>query len=121
MKQRGLLVQTFIHSLQTNWSSLETVGDQSAYVVEIQTYLQKTIPAVREALSCSKKFFNHFCHKFASEFIPSLISNTQKCKLMSAIAVEQVRDNSQFNLGEIFNYEIRYNGTNLNQMRYINY
>eukprot|EP00800_Vazella_pourtalesii_P019401 TRINITY_DN6566_c0_g1_i1.p1 TRINITY_DN6566_c0_g1~~TRINITY_DN6566_c0_g1_i1.p1 ORF type:complete len:652 (-),score=146.06 TRINITY_DN6566_c0_g1_i1:61-2016(-) len=80
----------FHHMIKNNWSSLESVGDQSTYVIEIQSYLQRTIPVVREALSCSKKFFNHFCHKFASEFIPNLISSTQKCKPISAIAVEQL-------------------------------
>ncbi|KAI6647973.1 Procollagen-lysine,2-oxoglutarate 5-dioxygenase 3 [Oopsacas minuta] len=86
----GLEIISGVRYIMNNWSSLESVGDQSTYVVEIQTYLHRTIPAVRDALSCSKKFFNHFCHKFASEFIPSLISNTQKCKPLSAIAVEQL-------------------------------
>ena len=77
--------------LQVHWQSIETVGDQSAYVSAIVQHLHKSIPVIRDNLYSSRKYFTQFCIKFVNAFIPRLINNIYKCKPLPITAAEQVR------------------------------
>lgn len=46
------------------WSSVETVGDQSSYVSTIVAHLRHTIPSIRDQLSSCRKYFTQLCVKF---------------------------------------------------------
>ena len=52
------------------WSSVDAVGDQSAYVTALTAHLKTNLPIVRDALTTSRKYFTQFCHKFA-KFVPT--------------------------------------------------
>lgn len=75
---------------KTPWQSVESVGDQSAYVTAITGHLKSTIPLIRDNLSSSRKYFTQFCIKFANSFIPKFIQNIYKCKPLSTAGAEQL-------------------------------
>lgn len=47
------------------WSSIESVGDQSGYVSNIIAHLRQTIPIIRDRLSSCRKYFTQLCVKLA--------------------------------------------------------
>ena len=47
------------------WSSIESVGDQSGYVSNIVAHLRQTIPVIRDRLASCRKYFTQLCVKFA--------------------------------------------------------
>lgn len=72
------------------WSSIETVGDQSNYVNTIVLHLRQTIPTIRDRLSSCRKYFTQLCVKFANSFITKLVQQLYKCKPLSAVGAEQL-------------------------------
>jgi hypothetical protein len=48
---------------KTNWSTLESVGDQSGYVNEFYAKLNQYIPIIKATLTANKHF-RTFCDKF---------------------------------------------------------
>ena len=62
------------------WSTVESVGDQSAYVTAIINHMKLTIPLIRDNLANSKKYFTQFCIKFANTFIPKFHNSLYKCR-----------------------------------------
>ncbi|XP_043683653.1 vacuolar protein sorting-associated protein 53 homolog [Vespula pensylvanica] len=72
------------------WSSIETVGDQSNYVNTIVVHLRQMIPTIRDRLSSCRKYFTQLCVKFANSFIPKLVQQLYKCKPLSAVGAEQL-------------------------------
>ena len=48
-----------------NWSTVETVGDQSSFVTSLVTYWRTTIPVIRSGLQDCRRYFTQFCIKFA--------------------------------------------------------
>lgn len=76
--------------VKTNWSSVESVGDQSGYVTAITSHLKQSVPLIRTNLSSSRKYFTQFCVKFANSFIPKLVQHVFKCKPLSTVGAEQL-------------------------------
>lgn len=75
---------------KVNWSSIETVGDQSGYVNAITTHISRTVPVVRDNLASARKYFTQFCIKFVNTFIPRFINHLFKCKPISTVGAEQL-------------------------------
>ncbi|XP_063963114.1 vacuolar protein sorting-associated protein 53 homolog isoform X2 [Lytechinus pictus] len=75
---------------KVNWSSVETVGDQSGYVTAITTHIKQALPVIRDNLASARKYFTQFCIKFANSFIPRFISHIYKCKPISTVGAEQL-------------------------------
>lgn len=96
------------------WSSIESVGDQSGYVSNIVAHLRQTIPVIRDRLASCRKYFTQLCVKFArykkhfqetfsplltipklstflfSSFIPKLVQQLYKCKPLNTVGAEQL-------------------------------
>ena len=72
------------------WSTVESVGDQSAYVTAIVNHMKQTIPLIRDNLANSKKYFTQFCIKFANTFIPKFLQSLYKCRPLSTVGAEQL-------------------------------
>lgn len=73
-----------------NWGNLTSVGDQSAYVVQINHLLQGSIPRVRAVLS--EVYFENFCDQMAAKFLPKFINTIYKCKRINEVeGVQQLR------------------------------
>ncbi|XP_071493403.1 vacuolar protein sorting-associated protein 53 homolog [Diadema antillarum] len=75
---------------KVNWSSVETVGDQSGYVTAITSHIKQALPVIRDNLASARKYFTQFCIKFANSFIPRFISHLYKCKPISTVGAEQL-------------------------------
>ncbi|GAB6030212.1 Vacuolar protein sorting-associated protein 53 [Chamberlinius hualienensis] len=98
----GNCIQLLVHDLETScepaltamskiqWQSVESVGDQSAFVTAIATHIRQTLPLIRDNLASSRKYFTQFCLKFASSFIPKFITHIFKCKPISTVGAEQL-------------------------------
>jgi len=76
--------------LKVNWSTLDSVGDQSAYTTAITSHLNTTCPLVRDLLSSSRKYFTNYCLKFVNSFIPRYVAQIYKCKPVSTVGAEQL-------------------------------
>jgi hypothetical protein len=94
----GLLVQELEAScdpalaamVKMPWSTIDSVGDQSAYVTTIVNHMKQTIPLIRDNLSSSRKYFTQFCIKFANTFIPKFLQSLYKCRPLSTVGAEQL-------------------------------
>ena len=94
----GLLVQELEANCEPSlnamtkipWSTVESVGDQSAYVTLIVNHMKQTIPLIRDNLANSKKYFTQFCIKFANAFIPKFLTGLYKCRPLSTVGAEQL-------------------------------
>ena len=73
-----------------SWASVESVGDQSAYVSSIVNVAKQIIPVVRDNLEASIKNFKQFCAKFANNFIPKFLQYLYRCKPLSTVGAEQL-------------------------------
>ena len=73
-----------------SWSTVETVGDQSAYVTALANHVKQAIPLIRDNLVNSRKYFTQFCVKFVSSFIPRFVQNLHRCKPVSTVGAEQL-------------------------------
>lgn len=51
--------------VQTHWSMVKAVGDQSGYVTAITAHLRQTLPLLRDNLANSRRYFTQFCVHFA--------------------------------------------------------
>ncbi|XP_014210535.1 vacuolar protein sorting-associated protein 53 homolog [Copidosoma floridanum] len=76
--------------VKMQWSTIESVGDQSAYVSTITAHLCQSIPSIRDQLSSCRKYFTQLCVKFVSSFIPKLTQQIFKCKPLSTVGAEQL-------------------------------
>ncbi|KAH7956169.1 hypothetical protein HPB52_006601 [Rhipicephalus sanguineus] len=56
--------QNFLFVVQTNWSLVKAVGDQSGYVTAITSHLRQTLPLIRDNLANSRRYFTQFCVHF---------------------------------------------------------
>ncbi|XP_061726876.1 vacuolar protein sorting-associated protein 53 homolog [Cydia pomonella] len=72
------------------WLHVQTVGDGSAYVAQLVLQLAGAVPALRDQLAGSRKYFTQFCIRFANSFIPKFIQNIYKCKPISTAGAEQL-------------------------------
>ncbi|KAI8556085.1 hypothetical protein RHMOL_Rhmol05G0224700 [Rhododendron molle] len=90
---------TLVHGLETKfdaemaamtripWATLESVGDQSAYINSINTILTSSIPVLGRLLS--PIYFQFFLDKLASSLGPRFYLNIFKCKQISETGAQQ--------------------------------
>ncbi|XP_020550893.1 vacuolar protein sorting-associated protein 53 A [Sesamum indicum] len=91
---------TLVHGIETKfdtemvamtrvpWGTLESVGDQSAYVNGINTILTASIPVLGSLLSAI--YFQFFLDKLASNLGPRFFLNIFKCKHISETGAQQM-------------------------------
>ncbi|KAI4296112.1 hypothetical protein L6164_036097 [Bauhinia variegata] len=91
---------TLVHGLETKfdiemaamtrvpWGTLESVGDQSEYVNNINMILTTSIPVLGSLLS--PVYFQFFLDKLASSLGPRFYSNIFKCKQISETGAQQM-------------------------------
>ncbi|KAI4302260.1 hypothetical protein MLD38_038034 [Melastoma candidum] len=91
---------TLVHGLETKfdvematmtripWSTLESVGDQSGYVNNINSMLSTSIPVLGGLLS--PVYFQFFLDKLASSLGPRFFANIFKCKQVSETGAQQM-------------------------------
>ncbi|XP_058216289.1 vacuolar protein sorting-associated protein 53 A [Rhododendron vialii] len=91
---------TLVHGLETKfdaemaamtripWATLESVGDQSAYINSINTILTSSIPVLGRLLS--PIYFQFFLDKLASSLGPRFYLNIFKCKQISETGAQQM-------------------------------
>ncbi|CAA2970798.1 vacuolar sorting-associated 53 A [Olea europaea subsp. europaea] len=91
---------TLVHGIETKfdaemaamtrvpWGTLESVGDQSAYVNSINTILTTSIPVLGSLLS--PIYFQFFLDKLASSLGPRFYLNIFKCKQISETGAQQM-------------------------------
>ncbi|KAJ8759839.1 hypothetical protein K2173_009940 [Erythroxylum novogranatense] len=99
----GLITEalmTLVHGLETKfdaemaamtrvpWGTLESVGDQSAYVNGINLILTTSIPVLGSHLS--SVHFQYFLDKLASSLGPRFYANIFKCKQISETGAQQM-------------------------------
>ncbi|KAK4787590.1 hypothetical protein SAY86_011423 [Trapa natans] len=70
------------------WNTLESVGDQSGYVNNINLMLSNSIPALGSLLS--PIYFQFFLDKLASSLGPRFFSNIFKCRQISETGAQQM-------------------------------
>ncbi|XP_064540481.1 vacuolar protein sorting-associated protein 53 homolog [Drosophila montana] len=66
---------------KVQWQHISNVGDQSAFISSICGNFKQTVPAIRDTLASSRKYFTQFCHRFVAAFIPKFINVLYRCKL----------------------------------------
>lgn len=91
---------TLVHGIETKfdaemaamtrvpWGTLESVGDQSEYVNNINTILNASIPVLGRLLS--PIYFQFFLDKLASSLAPRFYLNIFKCKHISETGAQQM-------------------------------
>ncbi|KAI8556088.1 hypothetical protein RHMOL_Rhmol05G0224700 [Rhododendron molle] len=97
---------TLVHGLETKfdaemaamtripWATLESVGDQSAYINSINTILTSSIPVLGRLLS--PIYFQFFLDKLASSLGPRFYLNIFKCKQISETGAQQTSGASNY-------------------------
>ncbi|ETV97877.1 hypothetical protein, variant 1 [Aphanomyces invadans] len=71
-----------------NWSAVETVGDESTYVLAIADKLRPYVPTLRSMLS--SLYFTNFCDKFAASVVPKVLQSIIKCKRVNQVGTQQL-------------------------------
>ena len=70
------------------WATLDSVGDQSAYVNEFAALTRETGAFV--AALISTEYFRFFCTKFVEKCIPNLRERVFKCRRVSEMGAQQL-------------------------------
>jgi len=73
-----------------NWALVESVGDESLYVVSIRKHLRESVPQIREYFADRRKYFAHFCLKLASQLVNKFLGALFRCKPVSQTGAEQL-------------------------------
>ncbi|ETV80861.1 hypothetical protein, variant 2 [Aphanomyces astaci] len=73
---------------RVNWGTVETVGDESAYVLAIADKLRPYVPTLRSMLS--SLYFTNFCDKFAASVVPKVLQSIVKCKRVNHVGTQQL-------------------------------
>jgi hypothetical protein len=73
----------------TNWSKMESVGDQSSYVAELLRHVnaqaEEILPLVQR-----QQYARAFCDKFVEQLVQTYIANIVQCRPISEVGAEQV-------------------------------
>ena len=77
-----------INLVKMPWASWESVGDQSDYVVEMEQLVEQYVPTVRQMLPAL--YFNSFCDKFVTSFLPKFLQAVLKCKRINEMGTQQL-------------------------------
>lgn len=74
----------------TNWSKMESVGDQSSFVAELLRHVnsqaEETLPMVAKA-----QYARAFCDNLVEHLANTYIANIVQCRPISEVGAEQVR------------------------------
>ncbi|OAD79695.1 hypothetical protein PHYBLDRAFT_27506 [Phycomyces blakesleeanus NRRL 1555(-)] len=71
------------------WGTMDTVGDQSDYVSQLQDTIKRYATIVGKTIA-NKRYFRTFSDRFVEAFMAKYISNIFKCKPISEIGAEQM-------------------------------
>ncbi|CAO3653139.1 unnamed protein product [Cunninghamella echinulata] len=71
------------------WGSMETVGDQSDYITQLQDSATKFIRVAGTNIA-NKRYYRTFCDRFADMLLNKYVINIFKCKMISEIGAEQM-------------------------------
>jgi hypothetical protein len=71
------------------WSTWQAVGDQSAYVNELNALLHECLPTVHRMLSVS--YHNFFCTQLVAAFIPRFVDAINKCRRINQTGAQQMQ------------------------------
>ncbi|OUM58524.1 hypothetical protein PIROE2DRAFT_16165 [Piromyces sp. E2] len=90
VKTLELLIDPYMISMaKINWSSIESVGDQSNYVTDIGNNIFKYIQTIQGSINNSR-YFKVFVDKFTESFLIKYLNNVYKCKPISTVGAEQL-------------------------------
>ena len=73
---------------KSNWDKIESVGDESPYVLRIKQALTSCVPTYRDILSAS--LFRQFCTRFASMFLDAYMKVILNLRKISVVGAEQL-------------------------------
>ncbi|KAF0987880.1 hypothetical protein HZS_4492 [Henneguya salminicola] len=73
-----------------NWSNYEDVGDQSHYVSIFADILKEYFCSIRDYLYSFEKYYDIFCFKFISCFLPKYINEIFNSKPIAQSGIEQL-------------------------------
>ncbi|EPE24451.1 hypothetical protein GLAREA_08303 [Glarea lozoyensis ATCC 20868] len=73
----------------TNWSKMESVGDQSSYVAELLRHVETQVKEVLPLIS-KQQYARAFCDKTVEYLVNSYISNIVICRPVSEVGAEQM-------------------------------
>ena len=73
-----------------SWMSVETVGDESAYVSALRKHLRTIVPLIRDYFSDRRKYFAHYCLKLATQIVNKFLGALFRCKPLSITGAEQL-------------------------------
>jgi hypothetical protein len=79
----------------TNWSKMESVGDQSSYVAELLRHVETQVKEIL-ALVSKQQYARAFCDKTVEYLVTSYISNIVLCRPVSEVGAEQVKYSTIF-------------------------
>ncbi|KAI9492204.1 vacuolar protein sorting 53 [Zychaea mexicana] len=71
------------------WSVLDTVGDQSEYVSQLQDVVKRYATVVGRTVA-NKRYFRTFSDRFVESFLSSYLLSIFRCKHISEIGAEQM-------------------------------
>ncbi|CAM0142840.1 Vacuolar protein sorting-associated protein 53 [Umbelopsis sp. WA50703] len=72
-----------------SWGLLETVGDQSTYVGELQNTLVNSVTIIGKTVG-TKRYFRTFCDRFVEAFVLRHMANIARCRPISEVGAEQM-------------------------------
>jgi hypothetical protein len=73
----------------TNWSKMETVGDQSSYVAELLRHVDSQAEEIL-AMLAKQQYARAFCDNLVENLATTYISNIVQCRPVSEVGAEQV-------------------------------
>jgi len=74
----------------TNWSKMESVGDQSSYVAELLKHVDGQAAAILSLVS-KQQYARAFCDNVVEHLANTYIANIVQCRPVSEVGAEQVR------------------------------
>jgi len=74
----------------TNWSKMESVGDQSSYVAELLKHINEEATAILPLIG-KQQYARAFCDKVVEQVANTFLSNIIQCRPISEVGAEQVR------------------------------
>ncbi|KAF7725297.1 Vacuolar protein sorting-associated protein 53 [Apophysomyces ossiformis] len=75
--------------IRLQWGTMDTVGDQSDYVSQLQEVIKRYITVVGKTIA-NKRYFRTFADRFVDTFLTKYLLNIFKCKPISEIGAEQL-------------------------------
>jgi hypothetical protein len=90
VKTVEILIDPYLaYMAKLNWSSVESVGDQSPYITDIGNHLAEHIQKIHGSIN-NNRYFKVFIDKFTESFLIKFLNNVYKCKPISTVGAEQL-------------------------------